>query len=60
MSMVTRARNSVQGDTIVNNGDVIITNAANGVVMTDNAGEKDRITVYDNDGVKTIEVTKIP
>lgn len=59
MSNIKRAQTTVAGDITVNSGDVIITDASKGIVMKDNVGDTDRVRVYDDAGVKTIEVDKI-
>ena len=60
MSMIIRARNVTQGDTIINEGDVIITNPDNGIIMEDNVGDQNRIKVIDDEGTKTIVVEEQP
>lgn len=60
MSDIQRAHSVIQGDVTVTNGDVIVTNPANGIVMEDNVGDTNRLTIIDDAGVKTIEVTNIP
>lgn len=60
MSMIQRSRTTIQGDTIVQNGDLIVTNANNGIVMTDNVGDQSRVKVVDDAGTKTLEIEEIP
>jgi len=43
----------------VNDGDVIITNPDDGLVMEDNVGDTNRLKIVDDGGVKTIEVEQI-
>jgi len=59
MSNIQRSRTISTGDITINEGDVIITNPANGIVLEDNVGDQNRIKVIDDDGVKTIEVEEI-
>jgi len=40
--------------------DITITDPDKGVVLTDNVGDQDRITVIDDDGVKSIRVEEVP
>ena len=59
MSDIQRSRQVTEGDTIVNEGDIIITNSNKGIVMEDNVGGMDRVKVVDDDGVKTIVIEEV-
>jgi len=59
MSDIQRSRQVTEGDTIVNEGDIIITNSNKGIVMEDNVGDMDRVKVVDDDGVKTIVIEEV-
>lgn len=49
----------MQGDTIVQTGNVVVENPDSGVVMTDNAGDTSKIKIVDDGGVKTIVVEEV-
>jgi hypothetical protein len=58
MSDIKRSLKNVQGDLTITNGDLKITDATKGIVMTDNVGDTDKIKVYDDDGVKSTTTEK--
>jgi len=59
MSSIHRSIQTVTGNMTVNDGDVIITNPNDGLVMEDNVGDTNRLKIVDDGGVKTIEVEQI-
>jgi len=59
MSSIHRSIQTVTGNMTVNDGDVIITNPDDGLVMEDNVGDTNRLKIVDDGGVKTIEVEQI-